>query len=139
MASSITVCKFVVLLFNALFDGVVALRVILNVIPRRFVLRLCILGTGKRAGKEGGLSLATTLCHSLFSLPPLFSFGRILHPMVRVTLLSLSLFNFLSLSLTHVCELLPLFAHISSFFFASSISPLRERCLIQAAVYLAVS
>lgn len=56
-----------------------------------------------------------------------------------VLFLSLSLFNFLSLSLTYVRELLPLFAHISSFFFASSISPLQERCLIQAAVYLAVS
>lgn len=43
-AVCITVCKFVVLFFDALFDGVVALRVILNVIPRRFVLRLHILG-----------------------------------------------------------------------------------------------
>lgn len=111
----------------ALFDGVTALRCYI----KRYSMSLClyILGTCKRARarKEGAPPRNHLVSLSLqFALH--FSYSR------GFTIRSFVLLSLLFLSYAHA--LLSLFAHISSFFFA--FLSLRERCLIQAAVCLAV-
>lgn len=76
-------------------------------------------------GRRGDFPLATTLCHSLFSSPPLSSFGRILRSDGFVCRSCLSLFKPFHLFLSRTCASFCLF---SRKFRPFSLPPLFRPC-----------